>query len=399
MTPARPRILFVDDEDAVLDGLRDLLRKESRQWDMVFACGGERALAEVRASPFDIVVSDMRMPGMDGAALLTRVKLECPGTARIVLSGHADRDAIMRAMPVAQQFLCKPCDPVELRAALARTHGLQCLLGNDVIREAVGSVDKLPSVPRTYVELTRLAADPSKGMMDLAAVVERDPAMSAKALQLVNSAYFGVAHRVIAIRQAVAYLGVELLKGLALTSGVFAAMEKRPVAGLSLDRLWKDSLLTARLAKRYLATSQTADEAFTAGLLHDVGKIVIALSRPQEYANVARLAGAGGGHIHDVEREALGFTHAEAGAYLLGLWGLPFSIVEAVAYHHQPGLVPEGTCDVLAAVHVADALTGVTRSRPPLDAEFLERSGVAAILPAWQTIAEEEMGRLEGMAA
>jgi HD-like signal output (HDOD) protein/CheY-like chemotaxis protein len=384
----KARILFVDDEAAVLDGLRDLLRKERNRWDMVFAPGGEQALEEFRKQPFDVIITDMRMPGMDGAELLAKVKELYPAAARVVLSGHAAREAVLRAMPVAQQFLAKPCESQVLRTAIDRTYGLKVLLANHAIRDIVGKLEALPSVPRTYLDLTDTAARSDSSIADLAAIVEQDPAMSAKVLQLANSAYFGANQRMVSIRGAVSYLGVELLKGLVLASSTFAAAENLSVEGFSLERLRSSSLLAARSARRFIADKGLADEAFTTGLVHDVGKIVIALGLPGEFSRVVRESEASGRGVHLLEKEAFGVSHAEVGAYLLGVWGLPFTIVEAVAYHHQPGLIQEGPCVTLALLHAADAF--VEAGGAGLDMAFLSRAGFAAQAPRWQEIVAEE---------
>jgi HD-like signal output (HDOD) protein/ActR/RegA family two-component response regulator len=395
--PPKARILFVDDEAPILDGLRDLLRKERRRWDMEFAQGGAAALAELAKAPFDVVVSDMRMPGIDGAELLGRVKAEYPGTARIVLSGHAEREAILRALPVAHQFLSKPCDATTLRVAIDRTLGLTTLLRSPELRAAVGRFESLPSVPHTYLALTQAAQDPTKGISDMAGIVQRDPAMSSKVLQLVNSAYFGSSQRVASIQQAVMYLGFELLKGLALTGNVFAAGLKMP-AGFSLETLQEHSLRTACLAKGFVDAPKQADEAFTAALVHDVGQIVIATGLPKAFEEIATEARASGRPLHVVETEQLGVSHAEIGAYLLGVWGLPFSIVEGVAYHHRPSDLGDGPCEILAALHAADALVDATPDHPleaALDLGFLERAKVLDRLPRWQAFADEVRGRAD----
>src|SRR5690606_34045961 len=122
------RILFVDDEPHVLDGLRDLLHKRLREWEMSFALGGQEALTLLETRPFDVVISDMRMPGIDGVTLLRLVKERYPAIARIVLSGQAERDAVVNALPVAHQFLSKPCDVEVLYAVVERACGLQGLL-------------------------------------------------------------------------------------------------------------------------------------------------------------------------------------------------------------------------------------------------------------------------------
>jgi HD-like signal output (HDOD) protein len=379
------RILFVDDEASILDGLQNLLRKQRHVWDMVFSLGGEAALAELRKGPFDVIVSDMRMPGMDGAALLTAVREAYPNVARIVLSGQAEREALARALPVAHQFLSKPCDGEILKIVIDRACKLQRLLQDETIRKAVGRLDALPSAAATYRELTETLADPDVGLNAVAAIVERDPAMSAKVLQLVNSAYFGLASKVTSVTQAMVYLGADTMKGLVLTSQVFSLVERPGTGGLSLELLQQHSLLTARLAKRLVTNPRMAEDAFTAGLLHDIGQIVLLVSLRDRYTALLRDAQKDSRPLHLVEDEHLGVSHAEVGAYLLGVWGLPFSVVEAVAYHHRPGLVDAGDREVLAAVHVADTIieAGEENGAPTsgLDRAFLEASGWAAAVP------------------
>jgi HD-like signal output (HDOD) protein len=389
-----PRILFVDDEQNVLDGLQNLLRKQRRQWDMVFALGGRAALEELGRGAFDVVVSDMRMPGMDGAELLTRVREEQPGAARIVLSGHAESEAVVRALPVAHQFLGKPCDAETLRIAVERTCELQRLLKDEAIRRVAGRLDKLPSVPRTYWELTSAIADPKVGVNDVAAIVERDPAMSVKVLQLVNSGYFGLARKMASIQQAVGYLGLELLKGLALTVHAFATARQAELQGICLDRIQEEALIMSKVCKRFSSDAKRAEEAFTAALVHDIGKIVVAMGMPEKAKEVARIAQQTGRPSHVIEAEQMGVTHAEVGGYLLGVWGLPFPIIEAVAFHHAPAMVTEGSRDVLAIVHAADAL--VSGEEESLDIAFLERVGLADRLPAWRAIAQEELHARRG---
>ena len=393
----RKRILFVDDEQNVLHGLQDILRKHRKQWDMVFALGGEQALTELSKAPFDVVVSDMRMPGMDGATLLRHVQQEYPNVARLVLSGHAEREAVMRALPVAHQFLSKPCDAQMLRQVIERTCTLQALLHDDTVRTIVGRLERLPSVPRCYLELTTAISEPDSNLAKVGPIVEKDPAMSAKVLQLVNSAFFGAGQRITSVNRAVLYLGIELIQGLALSAEVFATLQGMPLdARFSLDRLQEHSLLTARLARRFVTDPKKADEAFAAAIVHDIGKIILALSFGSQYGEVLQSARARRLPGHVVEKEILGVTHAEVGAYLLGVWGLPYSIVEAVAYHHAPHLAT-GAPEVVAAVHVADMLVDTMLDGDPagsetdlLDGVFLEEKGLSAMLPQWRALAVRE---------
>jgi HD-like signal output (HDOD) protein/CheY-like chemotaxis protein len=377
------RLLFVDDESQVLDALRNLLRRERHRWEMEFATSGAEALEVMERSPADVIISDMRMPGMDGAALLAQVKARWPRTARLILSGHAEREAILRALPVTHQFLSKPCDVGVLRVAIERTLEVQTLLHDEAIERVVGQMERLPSLPRTYLELTAAANDMGAGVSDFTRIIQRDPAMSAKALQLVNSAYFGCAQQVLSVNQAVSYLGIELLKGLALTTEIFASVEERPVPGFSLQRLQDHSLLVAKVARRLVPSSKLGEEVYAAALLHDIGRAVLALGLPTQTAAIVAQSLTRGCQIHEVEREVLGVTHAEVGGYLLGVWGLPFTLVESAAYHHSPSALAAGPCELLAALHAADV--GVERfeaarrgetSSAQLDGPFLKRAGL-----------------------
>jgi HD-like signal output (HDOD) protein/CheY-like chemotaxis protein len=388
----RKRILFVDDEPHILQGLQDLLRKQRRQWDMAFALGGQAALAELSGGPFDVIVSDMRMPGMDGAALLARVKEEHPHVARIVLSGHAEREAIVRALPVAHQYLSKPCNVETLRSAIERVWALHSLLADPSVREIVGRMDRIPSPTATHSELTQVAARPNVNLEDLGRIVEKDPAMSAKVLQLVNSSYFGSARTVASVPKAVTYLGLELLKVLAISTHVFSETTMPSIDGFSLEELQNDSLRVALLAGRFLNDCKKADEVFGAAIVHDVGRIVLALGLPERYSQVVRVATESRRAAHVVELEMLGVTHAEVGAYLLGIWGLPLQLVDAATFHHTPSRLFEGPLDTFAAFHVADALVeapGHDLVTESLDLAFLERAGVIGELPRWRAMAAE----------
>jgi putative nucleotidyltransferase with HDIG domain len=384
------RILFVDDEVAVLDGLRDRLRKQRREWDMVFAVGGVAALGECARAPFDVVVSDMRMPGMDGATLLHRIKALYPKTVRIVLSGHAERDAVMRALVVAHQYLSKPCDSETLKSVLSRACALQALMNDDGIRAIVGKVERLPSVSTIYLDLTAVLARKAPSADDVVAVVERDPAMCLKLLQVVNSAFFGISRKITAMRDAIAYLGIDLVKSLVLAAQIFAAAEGAEGLGRGpLAEIQRHSVLVGRAARKIARGN--AEDAFMAGMLHDVGKIVLALTNRDSLAAFPVAAEHRGVPTRVVEREKLGVTHAEVGAYILGAWGVPFAVVEAVAGHHEPRLVGSTSFDATTAVHVAEALVTASEDGAKvkdglLDEEYLRGLGVLGELPAWQEI-------------
>jgi HD-like signal output (HDOD) protein/CheY-like chemotaxis protein len=378
---SKRRILFVDDDRAILEGFQNLLYKDRKRWDLVFVDGGSAALAALAASPFDVVVTDLHMPGMDGTALLEEVKLRSPSTARIMLSGQAERDAIVRALPSLHQLIAKPCTVDELRTAIER--GLD--LGNgdreSRVRAAIGRVDKLPSPPALFFELTRLMESKHASLDTVAALVSKDPGIAAKILQLVNSAYFGAANPTASIKSAISRLGLERIRYLAMAAHVFAPVED-PIEELTVGEIQAQGFVTASLAARFVP--EAADAAFAAGLLHDVGRLVLVLGLADEYRTVLRRLAVTQESTTAVENEMLGLDHAEVGAKLMSLWGLPAELEQVVRFHHAPDAAPPQLRALACAVHVAEAIA----EGAEVDIGAIERAGYTEQLAAWRVRAE-----------
>lgn len=214
------RVLFVDDEPGILDGLRNALRRERQRWQMVFTSSGDAALAEIRQQRFDMIISDMRMPHMDGATLLAQASVLQPGTARVVLSGHAERGAIIRALPVAHQYLSKPCDVSTLHALIDGVDMLSQLCPDAKLRDTLGAINCLPSSRAAFIAIRKAALDPDLVIATVSSIVERDVAMSAKLLQLAKSAFFGEGRLIHSVREAVHSLGLDLLRRLVLDADI-----------------------------------------------------------------------------------------------------------------------------------------------------------------------------------
>lgn len=362
------RILFVDDEMPVLDGLRNALRAQRKDWDMVFACGGEAGLQHIDAGAFDVVVSDMRMPKVDGAALLARVRDRQPQALRIVLSGQTDIEPAMRTVFTAHQFLTKPCEAESVRLVINRALELNQVLQSPSLRATVGQIAALPSPPGVYLALRQALANPSASLQDVALIIERDVALTAKILQLVNSAFFGLPRKISSVLQAATFLGAATLSNLALAMETFASAG-RHVESAKLEELQRHALLTAQLSSRLMTgNKQRADQAFVAGVLHDIGSLFDPSPVPDD--NDAD------------EADGVAVGHATIGAYLLSLWGLPHPVVEAVAFHDNPARSPHEGFEVMDAVYLADQITSRARSgtggRSPsraLDFEYLGRRG------------------------
>ncbi len=387
VAPEKMRILFVDDEPSILSGLRSLLHRQRKDWEMVFALGGEQAIEQLETSQFHVVVTDMRMPKIDGAQLLQMVQERWPSTCRIVLSGHAEREAMLRVLPAMHVFLAKPCDPKTLRTAIDRCLKVSTFTDDPALRALIGRVDKLPSPPRLYSTLTKLADDPRTSLDEVSRAISTDTAFAAKVMQIANSAAFGEAETT-SLPRAIHYLGLELLRAIALSTSIYAPPSGPPLP-FSLERMQDVALRAAGLARRYVRNPALADIAFVTALLHDVGRLVLALGLPNDYAAMAKESLASGESVWVAERRHFGADHARVGACLLQMWGLPQIIVDAVAAHHEPRGCTGELAEVVAAVHVADALAGEDHPTP-VDLEFLHESGFASELERWLELARPE---------
>ena len=389
------RILFVDDEANVLAGLKRAMRPMRNKWDMKFIDDPKVALKAFSDRPFDIVVSDMRMPKLDGADFLTEIKCLYPESIRIILSGHSDPAMIMKSVGSAHQYLAKPCEPDELKRTIKRAYALKELVGSETLQKLISGMGELPSLPLVYREIVACLQDDNASVMSVGRIIEKDIAMTTKVLQLVNSAFFGIANPVTSIDQAVSFLGLDTLGTLVLAHGVFFQHQGLDSSGFNIEALWSLSTRCATLAKIVAQeqgmNSTALDEAFLAGMLHDVGKLVLASEKPNEFNEVLQRTGGQDVFAEDVERELLGATHAEVGAYLIGLWGLPDSIVEAVAYHETPSLSLSTTFGSCGVVHVASKLASNPEATDPtdpslcVDLEYLREVGVADRWSAWHT--------------
>jgi HD-like signal output (HDOD) protein len=386
--PEKQRILFVDDEPNVLAGYRRMLHAMRATWTMEFAPGPEEALARVAAAPFDVVVSDMRMPEMEGADLLGIIKKLYPRIIRIGLSGHASEETALKCVGPVHQFLTKPCDAETLQGTIARVCALRTLIENPRLQTMITHLEALPALAALYIELTKQLTSSDASIKAVARTIGRDVGLSAKLLQLVNSAFFGVRQRVSDIAQAVMLLGLMRIRALALTVKIFAQFDPAKVPEFSLEELWRHSFATgehARAIARHMGgDARAADDAALGGMLHDVGKLILADNLPSEYAEVLARVAAGAVPL-EAETALIGATHAQVGTYLLGLWGFPDPVRDAVAFHAAPGAAPPEYARSVAAVHVANAFA--KESTDPyagIDLEFLASLGVADAITAWR---------------
>jgi HD-like signal output (HDOD) protein len=388
------RLLFVDDEPLILEAFERLLRSMRPAWEMTFAEGGEPALAALRQKAYDVIVTDMRMPGMSGVELVEVVRRESPQTVRIVLSGYMEQHLAIKCVGVAHQYLSKPCSAETLRKTITRVAELGYAVQNEHLLRFMAQLKGLPSLPAIYMQLMALLNDPNTSPAELGDCISRDPAMTAQVLKIVNSAFFGLSQKVVKPADAVAYLGTETLRSIFTAAAVLEEFSRSARSGLSDGQMGHGRKVAA--AARSVAQSEglpraLVDECFVAGLLHDIGKLILAGHYPEN-----RPAGTTLPHGLEEERALFGATHVEVGAYLLGLWGLPSAAVEAARFHHAPAEAGTEGLTPAAVVHFADALIprtpeeGVEPSAP-LDLDYLARLGLAERLPAWKEAIEQSV--------
>jgi HD-like signal output (HDOD) protein/CheY-like chemotaxis protein len=384
-------ILFVDDESNILQGLQRLLRPMRHEWQMFFAESGADAQVLLAENPIDVVVSDMRMPGMDGAQLLHEIRDRYPQIVRIILSGYSEKEMIVRSVHSAHQYLMKPCDPEILRETISRACALRDILADENLRRFVSQMRSVPSLPTLYTEMMKELEYPEPRMDRIGDIVEKDIGMTVKILQLVNSAFFGLRRPISDAYQAINYLGFETIRVLTLGIGVFSQLEN---SGASKDinrRLWAHSLAVGTTAKLIAQkeSPSTAADAYTAGLLHAIGEIVLAVNMPEKFAAVQKLVSEEGMSRIAAEREIFQTTNAEVGAYLVGLWGLPHQVVEAIAFHNTPSDFQTDEFSPLTAVHVANSFynqknAGVNETDGSFDMQYLKHLGLMEKLPQWR---------------
>jgi HD-like signal output (HDOD) protein len=392
------KVLFVDDDQEEFNFLTRGISKERGQFEMRYVASGEEALVRMVAEKYDVIISSTRTVGMDGATLLQTVCEHHPAMVRILLASQQEMERALRAVPVAHQFLLKPCDPTMARIAVERATNLSRILNNRMLASLVGTVKDLPVLPKTYFALRKKLEDPEVPLAELVEVVEKDVAISAKIFQLVNSAFFGLPLEVSSIKTAVSFLGIQMLQNLVLAAEVFSMIkDTQALPGFSFEELQAHSQLAAKIAIRLPAAPHTRDIAVMAALVHDVGKLVLATRSPRHFARALAEATREQVPLFAAEKQLMGVSHAEVGAYLLGIWGLPSPVVEAVAHHHTPesGL-SEGALDAVGIVHIANVLAHEAVRRPgvrpefptqSVDPHYLERLGLAEQYRDWQDMA------------
>jgi HD-like signal output (HDOD) protein/ActR/RegA family two-component response regulator len=372
-------VLFVDDEETMCEMYRDFSHILQEHYEVFTAVSGEAGVKLLQTRKFDVVVTDLTMPEMDGLRFLGHVVQHQPDCARIIISGYADRLKVARCLFVGHRYFSKPCDVPSLAELLLRLASFRDLVSNAKVRRIIGGIGSLPGPPETFLKIEKVLESPHASMQDVAEVVEQDVVVTAKLLQIVNSAQFGIRHKVVSITEAVQLVGIESVRGLVLGLQAFASYKDHPGKKAPPAELWDHSLRTALMARRLARAQQfslqTADRAFLAALLHDVGRIVIDANAPEERAEVNDFARRFGISNAEAERRHFGATHAEIGGYLLALWGIDDEVVRIVQHQESLATFDGNDTRAIAALHIAHVAEMDNPQAYPLDLEALTNFG------------------------
>ncbi len=377
-------ILFVDDEKSILRSLKRAFLDSGYQ--LYFADSGAKGLAALKAKDIDLVVSDMRMPQMDGYQFLSRVKKDYPQVVRLILSGYTQEDTVYKALidGSAKMYVAKPWDNRKLKLLIAQLLEIREALREQRLLEVMNTIDELPTLPATYHEIMRLIerdADFDK----IVAMVEKDPAMTAKVLQVANSAYFRNATA--SLKRAAVFIGLMNLKDIVLGCSVLKALDCKAMGFYSIESLWEHFVrsngLVHKLYER-IHDEKVDETAGSTGLLYDVGILVLLRYFPEQFREIInRCRQQPGLGLLAAEEEIMGVTHAQLGAYLLGWWNLPHPIIEATLYHHNPlsELVTNQEFVSLIGVvsHLSLAVLDVSLVAE-LDSEVMKKAGVSVAM-------------------
>lgn len=389
-------IYFIGFAGAELSSLESALAALSALWEVTWPENTTKADHVLAAAPPDAIVINMAPQDHAGAQWLHDTAARWPKAVLFIIGEISDQSLIVNCIGGTHQFISRPVKGTELTAIVQRGLALDAWLSSDALQALAPRLRRLPSLPATYFELLKQIESPAFSTQSIGEVIARDPVVTARLLQLVNSSAFALAQKVTDPADAVSLLGIETIKAMVLCLQVFSPSDETRRSGVDPEQLWTHSFQVANVARQITASEtgspRLANDAFTAGLLHDVGRIVLAANLPQEYNRAMAAAQAQGLALTETEAAEFGVNHAQVGAYLMGRWGMPAALVEATAAHHAPSQTRAQEFSVLTAVHVANVIVHAGdapapgRVRPQFDAAYLETIGLADRPAAWQRL-------------
>ncbi len=346
------RVLFVDDEQRILSGIRNALIFAPGEWDADYALSAEESFEKMAGEPYDVIVTDMKMPGLTGADVLEHVKAVQPESIRIVLSGEIDPRLAERALPLAHKLIAKPCDPDRLVETIHTVYERRSAFPAGPLRDVLGGLDDLPTQPALFTEI-QAAVREGEGAAVVARLIESDLTAAASVVKLANSAFFGFDTPTRTIREAVVRLGSATVAGIVLNTEI--AQLAPPEVAEMVEAVSEHGVQAAAELHRELG--REIEQAALAGLVHDIGALVLITQFPDVYRSID----APVDETEEIERQAFGVSHTEVGAHVLEMWNIDPVIVETVRHHHDPS---EATGDARRIIDVLSAFEAEQATLP-----------------------------------
>jgi HD-like signal output (HDOD) protein len=390
----KKRILLVGQDHSLWHEFEVEAQTADPRWAVEIARGATEARALLECFSFVAAIVDVQLADSSGLDLLDEVVRQQPKAMRIVLSELADTESTVKCVGRGHHHLLKPCDASILLNAVNQGLALESWLPSESVQSLIAQMRRVPSPPHLYFQVSSEVQSPHASIEKVGEIIGQDPAVTAKVLQLANSALFGLRLQVVNPVEAIGFIGLETTKALVLLAHTFSSFENLKLSIFSVESLWHHSVATGHAAQRLGLLEQNqqelSDQAFAAGLLHDIGKLLFAANMPGLFVEALVLAREQRRRFWEVETEVLGACHSELAACLLGIWGLPTPLVEAVALHHHPNRTLQPQFSPLTAVHVANVLAHELNPEQSVtvadqvDADYLAACGLTERLEPWR---------------
>mgnify|MGYP001100240485 CR=1 FL=1 len=347
------KILIVDDEVQILKSLARLF--VDTDYAVVIADSGSLGLEKLEEDEFDLVISDMRMPKMDGYTFLSQVKAKYPKVLRIILSGYADEKIVFKALQnnIAKLYLYKPWNNETFLSMIKQLFETEALLLEKNLLEVFNNSGELPSLRVSYMKIINLIENDAD-FPEITKEIERDISIASKLLHIVNSAFYGL--RTGSVKQACVFIGVKNIRSLVLSTSIIDSFGEDKRIEPHITKEWNFAFLTNRILtciyERILG-KKIPDEANSAGLLHNIGTVFMLSQFKEEYLALMMDSLTDGRDLEEIERQKYNVSHQEIGAYLLSWWELPYPIIEGALYHHNPLDERIVNKEIVAAIHLS----------------------------------------------
>lgn len=374
-------ILFVDDEKPILNSFKRLFIKTD--YNVYLAISAADALSILKKQKIDMIISDVKMPQIDGYSLLNTVKEKYPNTIRIILSGYIDKKDIIKAVQnnIAKIYLLKPWDNKDLISLVNRLFNVRKTLNDIKIFDLLEKCDNIPTIPDIYTNVTNLIKQEAP-IEKISRSIEEDQSLTLKILQITNCAFYHI--KPASIKDAILYLGLDTIKNIMLTVQLFDFDNIFPINNSKLKVLWKHSSVTNSLVQflySNIYNKKIPNNYFIAGLLHDIGKLIFINNYPKEYDKILQISN--NVLVETEEKQILGLPHSILGAHLLNWYDFPYAVVEAATFHHIPTDSNIINKKIVSLVHISNHYSWKILNKQPEQDLNIDTLKVLNITPVY----------------